>query len=104
MIPKEHIGRANGLVQLSDSIASLSALPLGLLITVPLAQYVFEPFLSVDGVWADSLGRWIGVGPGRGIALVFILTGLFNMLVLGLGFLHPRVRFVEDEIPDAIKT
>jgi DHA3 family macrolide efflux protein-like MFS transporter len=82
---------------------SLSAFPLGLLITAPLAQYVFEPYLTVNGPWAGGLGRWIGVGPGRGIALVFILTGLFNVIVLGLAYLHPRVRFVEDEIPDAIR-
>ncbi len=81
---------------------SLSAFPLGLLITAPLAEYVFEPLLAADGALAGSVGRVIGVGPGRGIGLLFILTGVFNVLALALGYLHPRIRRVEEELPDAI--
>jgi DHA3 family macrolide efflux protein-like MFS transporter len=81
---------------------SLSALPLGLAITAPLAEYVFEPMLSVNGALAGNLGRLIGVGPGRGIGLIFILTGVFNCVVLLMGALNPRVWRIENEIPDAI--
>jgi DHA3 family macrolide efflux protein-like MFS transporter len=81
---------------------SLSAFPLGLLIIAPLAEYVFEPLLAVNGPWAGSIGSIVGVGPGRGIGLLFMLTGLFNALVLVIGYLHPRIRLVEDDLPDAV--
>lgn len=44
----------------------------------------------------------IGVGPGRGLGLLFFLTGIFNVSVLVAGALHPRIRHVEDELPDAV--
>jgi len=44
----------------------------------------------------------IGTGPGRGIGFMFILAGLGTMLMAGIGWLHPRVRRVEEEIPDQI--
>jgi DHA3 family macrolide efflux protein-like MFS transporter len=80
----------------------LSALPLGLLITAPLAEYVLEPSLNSNGALVGSIGRVIGVGPGRGIGLLFILTGIFNMLAVVVAALHPRIRLVEDELPDVI--
>jgi hypothetical protein len=81
---------------------SLSATPLGLLITAPLAEYVFNPMLDYNGALAGSIGRIIGAGPGRGIGLMFIIAGLFNLLALVVGALYPRIRRVEDELPDAI--
>jgi hypothetical protein len=91
-----------GRVFAMQQMITLSALPLGLLITAPLAEYVFNPLLDYNGAWATGLGRIIGVGPGRGIGLVFALAGLFNLLVLVLGALYPRIRRVEDELPDVI--
>jgi hypothetical protein len=51
---------------------------------------------------AGSVGRIIGVGPGRGIGLLFIVMGMLTVLVTIAGYLHPRVRLVEQELPDAI--
>jgi MFS transporter, DHA3 family, macrolide efflux protein len=68
----------------------------------PLADQVFGPLLITDGPFADSVGWIIGVGPGRGIGLLFIVMGLSTVLVTIAGYLHPRVRLVEQELPDAI--
>lgn len=65
---------------------SVAALPLGLLLVTPLAEFVLEPRLQADGAWADSLGGVIGTGPGRGMALVFVVAGLLNLLVLTVGW------------------
>lgn len=81
---------------------SWSALPLGLLVAAPLAEYVFEPALAAGGLWAGSVGRVIGIGPGRGIGLLFVLAGAFNVLALLAGYLYPRIRRVEVELPDAV--
>lgn len=80
----------------------LSSLPFAYLIAGPLADRVFEPMLAVNGPLANSIGRLIGVGPGRGIGLLFIVLGIFNVLVAMIGYLYPRLRLVEDELPDAI--
>lgn len=40
---------------------TLSALPLGLVIAAPLAEYVFNPMLENDGALASSVGRILGV-------------------------------------------
>ena len=85
-----------------QQMITVSALPLGLLITAPLAEYVFNPLLDYNGALAGSVGRIIGVGPGRGIGLMFVVAGLFNMLALIGGALYPRIWRVESELPDAI--
>lgn len=85
-----------------QQMITLSALPLGLLITAPLAEYVFNPLLDAKGALAGTVGRVIGVGPGRGIGLMFIIAGIFNIAALIVGALHPRIWHVEDELPDVV--
>ena len=75
---------------------------LAYLVTGPLADGVFEPLLEVGGPLAGSVGQIIGVGPGRGAGLLFISAGLFLVLASVIGYLYPRLRLVEDELPDAI--
>jgi predicted MFS family arabinose efflux permease len=84
------------------SLIAWSSLPLASLAAGPLSDGIFEPLLVVNGPLADSVGRIIGVGPGRGIGLLFILAGFVTLLTTSLAYLHPRLRFVEDELPDAI--
>jgi len=83
-------------------MVSQAAFPFGVLLAGPLADGVFEPLLAPDGALAGSLGRVIGVGPGRGIAFMFLLAGLGTALMAGAGWLHPRVRRLEEEIPDQL--
>lgn len=68
----------------------------------PLADKVFEPLLRVQGALTGSVGRIIGVGPGRGIALMLISMGAILVLVTALGCLLPHLRQVESELPDGI--
>lgn len=79
-----------------------STRPLAYLLAGPLADSVFEPLLAADGALAGSIGAIIGVGPGRGIALLFILMGLIKVAVSLGGYVSPSIRFVEDELPDAV--
>jgi hypothetical protein len=81
-------------------MVALSALPLSRLVAGPLADKVFEPLLAPGGRLAGSLGRVLGVGPGHGIELLIIVLGLFNLLVLALAWSYPRLRLLEDEMPD----
>ncbi|MCA1606083.1 MAG: MFS transporter [Acidobacteria bacterium] len=79
-----------------------ASLPLAYLVAGPLADYVFEPLMVPDGPLAGSVGQLIGVGPGRGIDLMFMVMGSLTMIVTVVAYLYPRLRLVEDELPDAI--
>lgn len=83
------------------SMIATSISPLALLIVGPLTDHVFEPLLQPDGALADSAGLIFGTGPGRGIGLFITLLGLLSALVSVLAYLNPRVRTVEDDLPDA---
>jgi hypothetical protein len=80
-----------------------STLPLAYLIAGPLADKVFKPLLVEGGILASTVGSVLGVGPGRGIGLMFVLIGFLAILSAGSGYLNPRVRWVEDELPDAVE-
>lgn len=77
-----------------------STSPIGYLIAGPLADRVFEPLLQPDGALASTVGRVLGTGDGRGIGLLFVALGLLPALAGSAGLLHPRIRRVEEEIPD----
>jgi DHA3 family macrolide efflux protein-like MFS transporter len=85
------------------SMISRSMMPLAFLTAGPLADYVFEPWMAEGGVLASTfLGRLLGTGAGRGMGLMFIIAGLGGVLASALAYAHPRIRRVEDELPDAI--
>jgi MFS transporter, DHA3 family, macrolide efflux protein len=86
---------------LTGAIAG-ATLPLAYLVAGPLADYVFEPLMVPDGPLAGSVGQLIGVGPGRGIGLMFVVIGALTTIVTVVAYLYPRLRLVEDELPDAI--
>jgi hypothetical protein len=79
-----------------------SAMPISFGLAGPLADYVFEPAMAAGGALAGIFGPLIGVGPGRGIALIFIVIGVAMMFVSALAYLHPRLRRLEEELPDAL--
>ncbi len=97
-IPPELQGRVFAIRRM---FATFTA-PLGYLVAGPLADRLFEPMLATGGALAGSFGQLIGVGPGRGIGLIFILQGLLSIGVAGVGFLSPRLMRVEAELPDAV--
>lgn len=86
---------------LNGAIAGAS-LPVAYAIAGPLADKVFEPLMASNGALAGSIGQLIGVGPGRGIGLLFIVMGALTILVTVAAYQYPPLRVVEDELPDAI--
>jgi len=79
-----------------------ATLPLGFLVSGPLADYVFEPLMADGGPLAGSVGRLIGTGKGRGLGLMILLLGLGLLMVVALLWRNPRLRNLEEEIPDAV--
>ena len=79
---------------------AMAAIPVAYLLAGPLADNVFEPLMRPDGPLASSLGRLIGTGAGRGIGLIFIVAGLLSLLATLAAIAYPRVRNVQQELPD----
>ncbi|MFM8424797.1 MAG: hypothetical protein ACKOBL_06435, partial [Chloroflexota bacterium] len=62
----------------------------------------FEPLLMDGGALANTVvGQILGTGAGRGIGLMFILSGLTGIIVSIFVYLNPRIRNLEKELPDA---
>jgi MFS family permease len=102
-LPRKRIHAALGFTILSlllgDMVRQASG-PLGYLITGPLADGLFEPALAPGGALVDVFGPLVGVGPGAGMALMFICTGLLGTVVCLIGYASPAVREVEARLPD----
>lgn len=67
-----------------------------------LADRVFEPLMAAGGPLSDSIGQLIGTGPGRGMGLIQLIMGGLVVLLGAIGYLNPRIRRVEDELPDTL--
>ena len=75
---------------------SWSSIPIAYLCSGFLAEHIFNPMLVEGGALADTLGRIVGVGPGRGIAVMFLATALLTIVVVLIASLNRAFRGVED--------
>ena len=91
-----------GRVFATQQMIGRAAAPLAYLLAGPLAENVFEPLLARSGSPKASVGSILGTGPGRGIGLLFIVMGLVKMGLTLAAYARPRIRLVEDELPDAV--
>lgn len=75
-------------------------IPIGILLSGPLADRVFEPAMQPDGALAPLFGWLVGTGPGAGIGLMFVIFGAIGVMVAAFGTTIRDVREVETLIPD----
>ncbi|MBI3160478.1 MAG: MFS transporter [Chloroflexi bacterium] len=80
-------------------IAQFTA-PIAVLLAGPLVDGVFQPAMNAGGALAARLGPWIGVGPGRGVAALFLALGLLQIVVAAVALANPRLRRADLEIPN----
>jgi DHA3 family multidrug efflux protein-like MFS transporter len=76
VVPYQRQGRVFGFAQSVEQAAS----PLTAFLMGPITQLIFIPFMTT-GAGADLIGSWFGTGPDRGIALVFVLTGIIGLVI-----------------------
>lgn len=79
LIPNAFQARAWGLIGLVTQFGYIGAY----LVAGPCSDFFFEPAMKENGMLADSFGQVLGAGPGRGIALMLILSGI-GMACIGL--------------------
>lgn len=83
-------------------VIAFSSIPLAYLVVGPLADKVFNPLLVEGGKLSGSLGRIMGVGPGRGIGLIYLVLGVLILIATLIAYSYTHLRNVEDELPDMI--
>lgn len=97
-VPFDLQGRVFALRRMVATVAT----PLSFILAGPLADRIFEPMLVTGGALEGTFVATVwGVGPGRGIGLLFGVVGLGIMVMAAAGWAHPRMRNVEAEVPDA---
>ena len=80
-------------------IAQITA-PLAMLTAGPLVDRLFEPAMQAGSRWAGLFGWLVGVGPGAGMGLLFVITSLIGAFAALLGYTIPAVRNIETILPD----
>jgi DHA3 family macrolide efflux protein-like MFS transporter len=99
MNSKVEVGAQGRVIATSLMMTSITQ-PLGYVIAGPLADKVFEPLLALNGPLAGSVGKIIGIGPGRGIGLIFVAAGALSVAVTITGYLYRPLRMMESDLPD----
>jgi len=85
-------GRAWALIGMISQLGYVGAYAL----SGVLADYVFTPLLIEGGSLADSVGRWIGVGIGRGTGFLIMIAGsLLAGMAIILYWIQPIRRLEE---------
>lgn len=75
--------------------------PLSFFVAGVLSDHVFGPLLMQGGRLSDGVvGRVMGVGAGRGVALLVVAMGVTTVLGAIVAFAYPRIRQIELELPD----
>ncbi len=69
-------GRVWSIVSLISQLGMIVAFALA----GTLADKVFNPLLLPDGVLSSTIGQFIGTGNGRGIGLMFVISGILVLL------------------------
>jgi MFS family permease len=90
-IPNGVQGRVWGLISLlTQSGCVIAYATCGIL-----ADHVFEPMMQENGMLADSIGKVIGIGEGRGIGLMLIIAGILMVAVALVFGSQKSIRTIE---------
>jgi hypothetical protein len=91
-----------GRLQAFRRVVAQVLMPFSILAIGPVVDRLAEPAMAPGGSLAGSVGALIGTGPGRGIALVFVVAGFGVMAMVAAMAADPAVRRIQTEVPDAI--
>jgi hypothetical protein len=67
----------------------------------PLVSGAFQPLLRPGGALADTVGRVIGTGAARGIALTYLVFGVLMAVVAAIAWRTPSLRRFDRDVADA---
>lgn len=84
-IENEKQGRAWGIIGIISQLGYVFAYAL----SGVLADYIFNPMLRDGGLLTSTVGRIVGTGQGRGVGLLFIVSGIFIVI---LSFIISKIK------------
>lgn len=90
-VPKEMQGRVFAV----RNAVQYFTIPIGTLLGGVLADYVFEPFMNSSSDFAIALQKIVGIGPGSGMALMFLCTGIFGFISSLICYKNKQIRVSE---------
>ena len=90
-----------GRVFAARGVIAQGAGAVAMVIVGPLADWYFEPAMSLRGSLAPTFGWLIGTGPGAGMSLMILLSSMASMFVAIIAFNIKKIRNVERIVPDA---
>lgn len=70
----------------------MGASPITAFLIGPITQFFFIPLMSEGGRGAELIGSWYGVGPGRGIGLVFTIVGVIGLCITLIAWASPQYK------------
>lgn len=89
-------GRVFGVRRLIEQIPPAIAY----IIAGPVVDNIFEPLFAQNGILAATMGQIISAGSGRGVRLLFMLMGIFNILTTVFAYQYHHLRFIDSKAPD----
>lgn len=88
LVPTQIQGRV---IALRNAV-QYSTIPVGILLGGYLADYVFEPFLASKHIVSAMLSRIVGNGPGSGMAVMFLFTGILGSTFSCLAYKNKYIK------------
>lgn len=98
-VPSRLQGRVFALQQTLERSLAIGAY----LLAGPLVDNVLNPLMAEGGIVARAIGKIINTGMGQGVTLLLVILGIINLMVVAIAYREPRLRYLEQELPDRNK-
>jgi hypothetical protein len=93
--------RFHGRVFALNTLIAWSTLPIGWVLVVPYGARLFNPLMARGGALSGAFGPVVGVGPGRGIGLMYLLFAVAMALLVLIALRTPALARFDEQVPDA---
>jgi hypothetical protein len=94
--------RYHGRVFAVNTVIAFSTIPIGYAVVGPLGSRLLEPLMAPGGALSGTVGAVIGVGPGRGTALLFLLLAAVMAVQVLVSLRLPSLAGFDERVPDAV--
>jgi predicted MFS family arabinose efflux permease len=74
--------------------------PISPIMAGAMADFVTEPAMQSQTWLSSSFGSLVGTGPGSGMALQYVISGVCWLVIILIAAFVPSIRNVEDLLPD----
>jgi MFS family permease len=93
--------RFHGRVFAVNTLIAWSTLPIGWGLVAPYGARLFNPLMVRGGALSAAFGPVLGVGPGRGIGLMYLLFAVAMALLVLIALRTPVLARFDEQVPDA---